>query len=328
MLDDFIIVKSAISAFNNAALWAPAFLWWSVLALPLFVIVYWCTDTIMGRIGWDKNNIVRNCCVWVAGLICAWAVLFGGNYGVLRDSLSVLPMMMATILFLTSLFVSSHLREYSLQCSGKWRWFLLAVIIIAVGMSDTHAWWGPLLQIGALGLGVTLGRVTHGQMRPFSGLVLIMMMTVIAILMQPEFFRFGQLGNLTAVHLLSMLGLGGACMTTIAIQNINPCGKMRHSVYVKLKWLMRVACALGVALFLFTEAVPVFIGTMIAVFLSVAMSVWHATSIDPNIAKKMFAIALMIFGAITVMPVITAIGVLYWANVDNTKIWAGTKPLL
>ena len=86
MLNDIIIVESAISAFNNAALWMPAFLWWSILALPLFVVVYWCADTIMTRIGWNKQNLVNSASMWVAGLTCVWAILFGGNYGVLRDS--------------------------------------------------------------------------------------------------------------------------------------------------------------------------------------------------------------------------------------------------
>ena len=184
------------------------------------------------------------------------------------------------------------------------------------------------MEIGELILGVMLGHLAHGAMRPFGGLVLIMMMVAIAILMQPEFFRFGQLGNLTAVHLLAMLVLGGACMMTIAVQNIKPRNKIRHSVYAKLKWLMRVVCALGIALFILTEAVPVFIGTMVAVFLSFALSVWHANKVNAVLGDKMFAIALMTFGAITVMPVITAIGILYWANADTVKIWAETKSLL
>ena len=91
---------------------------------------------------------------------------------------------------------------------------------------------------------------------------------------------------------------------------------------------MRVVCALGVALFILTEAVPVFIGTMIAVFLSIAMSVWHTDVVNPVLGDKYFAIALMMFGAITVMPVITTIGILYWVNTDNAKIWAETKQLL
>ena len=44
MLNDIIIVESAVSAFNNAALWMPAFLWWSLLALPLFVVIFLCAD--------------------------------------------------------------------------------------------------------------------------------------------------------------------------------------------------------------------------------------------------------------------------------------------
>ena len=91
---------------------------------------------------------------------------------------------------------------------------------------------------------------------------------------------------------------------------------------------MRVVCALGIALFILTEAVPGFIGTMVAVFLSFALSVWHANKVNAVLGDKMFAVALMIFGAITVMPVITAIGVLYWANTDTVKIWAETKLLL
>ncbi len=328
MLNDFIIVESAISAFNNAALWMPAFLWWTILALPLFVVVYGCADTIMARIGWGRENILKRAMPWVAGLTCAWVVMFGGNYGVLRDDLSVLPMMTATILFLTSLFVSSHLRARAVPKMNWWRWALVVMCAVAVGLSDTHAWWGALLQIGALVLGVLLGRAAHGAMRPFGGIIMIMMMVAIAILMQPEFFRFGQLGNLTAVHLLAMLALGGACMMTIATQNINPRGRIRHGIYIKLKWLMRVVCALGMALFILTEAVPVFIGTMVAIFLSVALSVWHADRVNVMLGDKMFALSLMIFGAITVMPVITAIGILYWANTASVKILAESKRLL
>ena len=40
MLNDITVVQSAVSAFNNAALLAPAFLWSALLATPLFVIVY------------------------------------------------------------------------------------------------------------------------------------------------------------------------------------------------------------------------------------------------------------------------------------------------
>ena len=37
MFESSMIVQSAISAFNNAALAAPAFLWWAILAVPVFM---------------------------------------------------------------------------------------------------------------------------------------------------------------------------------------------------------------------------------------------------------------------------------------------------
>ena len=40
MFDETLVVQSAISAFNNAALVAPTFFWVGVLALPLMALAY------------------------------------------------------------------------------------------------------------------------------------------------------------------------------------------------------------------------------------------------------------------------------------------------
>lgn len=328
MFEDTMIVQSAVSAFNNAALWAPAFMWWGILALPLFVVVALCGNAIMGRLGWNNENVQRNSALWTAGLTFAWVVLFGGNYDVLRDSLSVLPMVVATILFLTSLFVSSYLRDMPLPRFG-WRSVLgVVLLMLAVGCSDLHAWWGPLLQIGACAVGVILGRFAKADMRLGAGMVLIILMTTVAMLMQPEFFRFGQLGNLTAFHLLTVLALGGAAVGTIVVSNVNARGKIRNSAFVKLKWLMRVVCALGAALFILTEAVPVFVGTLAAVFVSFALSVWHGDKKSSALGDRLFAAMLMLFGLITVMPAISALGILCWINVQGNSFWADFKRLL
>ncbi len=328
MLDDTIIVQSAISAFNNAALWAPAFLWYAILALPVFVMVFLGGDAINSRLGWVRNNILDKVTVWIAGLTFGWIVLMGGNYGVLRDSLSVLPLMMAAIVFLTSLFVSSHMARGALRKLRPWGWLLGIFMIIMLVMSDMHVWWGPLLQVGALLLGWLLGYFAQGQMRPVSGCVLIMLTTVVAILMQPEFFRFGQLGNLTLMHLGAILLLGCVLMMAVAVMNIKPCGKIRAGVFVKLKWLMRVVCVLGAALFILTEAVPVFLGTLAAVFVSVAMSVWHAKDIDSVVGDKLFALGIVCFGVITVMPAISILGILYWVSMPSHKLLASVRALL
>ena len=328
MLNDIAVVQSAVSAFNNAALWAPAFLWSAILMLPLFVVVYWCGAQITERLGWTRTNILENVTVWTAGLTMVWVVLFGGNYDVLRDDLSVLPMVTAVIVFLTSLFVSSHLSRGALRKMPRWKWVVLILFMAMLALSDTHIWWGPLLQVGAFLLGGVLGCAAQGKMRPVAGIILIMQMVVVAMLMQPEFFRFGQLGNLTVVHLLTILALGIVSMAVVAIKNIPARGKISDNVYVKLKWLMRVGCALGGALFILTEAVPILLGTLGAVFVAFALSIWHQKSVSDVLADKLLAVALMMFGVITVMPVISALGILYWANVPNVKFWAESKRLL
>ncbi len=328
MFEDIMVVESAVSAFNNAALWAPAFMWLGLLALPLFVVVFMCGEYLVRRIGFTRENMQSRMAMWVALLILAWVIMFGGNYSVLRDGVSVLPMMNAAIVFLGALFVSSYLRDVTWN-GKKWqKWLLGACVLLAVGLSDVHTWWGPLLQIGAFCVGVVLGRVARGQMRPIAGTVLIILMTVIAILMQPEFYRFGQLGNLTAVHLVAILCLGVVATALAVIANVSACGKISRGIFFKAKWLMRVICALGGALFLLTEAVPIFLGTLVCVAGLFAMSVWHAQSVNGVLVDKLFAMLLMLFGIITVMPVITCLGILYWVNTPRINFWREIRALL
>ena len=55
MFDESLVVASAVSAFNNAAVVGPAFLWNAVLASPLFVAVY-----VFGRIPLASKNLRPN----------------------------------------------------------------------------------------------------------------------------------------------------------------------------------------------------------------------------------------------------------------------------
>lgn len=328
MFEDVVVVQSAVSAFNNAALVAPAFLWWAILALPLFIVSWLCGRDIVGRIGWGSDNLLMRVSVWTAGLTFLWVVLFGGNYAVLRDELSVLPMMNALLVFLGALFVSSYVSWRALP-GKKWvRWMGVVAVIVAVGLSDVHVWWGPILQIGAFLLGLALGQGSRMEMRPISGVALIVLMTVCAILMQPEFYRFGQLGNLTVAHLLAVLVVGIFAVLAVVGANVRTRSKMSRGIFIKLKWLMRVLCMLGVALFVLTEAVPVFLGTLGAIAVMAILSVWHAKEIDVRLADKLFAGMLVGFGVITVMPAVTVLGILYWVNTPRIDFWQNFKTLL
>ncbi len=327
MLDDIVVVQSAVSAFNNAALMAPAFLWCALLALPLFVVVWMLGRDIAMRIGFNDDNLLNRVSVWGAGLTFGWIVLFGGNYGVLRDGISVLPIMNAGIVFLTALFVSSHM--HGGLDMPRWKKILLLVAVGgAVAASDMHAWWGPLLQVSAFVLGIVLGWCASGKMRPVSGMVLIVLMIVCAMLVQPEFYRFGQLGNLTFWHLGAMLALGILAVACVVLANVNAQGRVNRMIYFKLKWLLRVVCALGAALFILTEAVPVFIGVLFAFLLMFAMSVWHADKINPAFLDKTFAGMLMAFGAVTVMPAVVGLGIVYWVNAPRVDFWREFRALL
>lgn len=328
MLNDMAIVQSAASAFNNAALVGPAFLWWAILMLPLYVAVYWYGCDFMTRIGWNRGNLLAKVSFWTVVFGGVWTVLFGGNYAVLRDDLSVLPMLTAVIVFLSSLFVSSHLRGVALPHMRWKQWLFVLAVLVMVGLSDTHAWWGSLLQISALLGGVLFGRFAGGAMRPMGGTVLIMMTIIIAVLMQPEFFRFGQLGNLTVFHLLAILLFGIVSVATVVVSNIRSKNKIQDSLFIKLKWLWRVACMLGGALFMLTEAVPVLLGTLIAFAVMFIMSVWHAKNINNVLGDKLFAVSLFLFGVICVMPVVSAMGILYWMNTSDCKLWQESKVLL
>lgn len=329
MFDESLIVQSAVSAFNNAALIAPAFFWWALLAVPLFALVYFCGGAFLQRIGWNKNNITVNVSLTTVIFTLAWIVLFGGNYAVLRDNVTVLPFMIAAIVFIGAMFIGSYWRKMNLpvlrEMPRKKRWGIIAcwaVLLLAIGLSDIHTWWGPILQIGAFIVGLLIGRIGRHEMRPVAGALLIMFAATIAILMQPEFFRFGQLGVLTPVHILFLILIAMATALTLALRNINPRGRIKAGMYSKLKWLARLMSILCMALFVLTESVPVFLGMTFMFFLLFALSVWHADSVSDDLAHAMFAITIGLFGIITTLPVLTAVGILYWITqpVDNA-VW-------
>ncbi len=335
MFESSMIVQSAISAFNNAALSAPAFFWWAVLALPLFVMVYFCGNDFAARIGWNSRNIKSRVTLSTVVLTLVWVVLFSGNYEVLRDNATVLPFMVAAIIFVASVFIGSNLKHFNLPrfrgASRAKKWTIIgvwALILIAVGMSDVHTWWGPILQIGAFVVGLCIGRWARNEMRPIAGTALVILATTVAILMQPEFFRFGQLGALTGLHLIFLIFISAVVAAIVALRNIEPTGLLRQSAFIKLKWLVRFVSLLCIGLFVLTESVPIFIGMTAMFFVLFAMSIKHVQKLPEKIDEKMFAVLLMAFGIITTMPVITAMGILYWINLPSADLWQQVKFLL
>lgn len=335
MFDDTMIVQSAVSAFNNAALSAPAFFWWAFLSIPLFGMVYFYGKNFVERFGWSVRNIKSKIPLTVVLFVFAWLILFGGNYGVLRDNVTILPFMIAAIVFVASIYVGSNFNQLNLpklrSATKKQKLRIISVWILffmVIGLSDFHAWWGPLLQMGAFAAGLLIGRKAKNEMRPLAGTSLIIFATTVAILMQPEFFRFGQLGSLSAIHLIFLIAIALVTAAVIALRNVKPKSFIRHSAFVKLKWLARFLSALCVALFVLTESVPIFLGMTVMLFVTFVLSIVHSEKIQEHLDEKLFAILLCLFGIITTMPVITALGIVYWTYLPNVNVWQQSKFLL
>ena len=327
MFEDTLIVQSAISAFNNAALVAPAFLWWGLLAIPLFVLIYYCGTSALARIGWNENNINSRVGLITVVLTLAWVVLFGGNYQVLRDSSTVLPFAVAATVFVSALFIGSWHKQIKVPAfrgATRLRKFEIVVawviVLLAIGLSDMRVWWGPLMLIGAFVGGLLIGRAIR-PVRPVPAVMIVIMIITTLLLMQPEFFRFGQLGALTPIHLMFLILMALVAAATVALRNVRPRGRIGHSAYVKLKWLARIIAVLCMALFVLTESVPVFLGMTVMFFIVCAMSVWHSYSVIAHAGDYAFALSLMLFGVLMTMPAITALGILRWVDLPRANPW-------
>ena len=326
MFDDAIIVQSAISAFNNAALVAPAFLWSALLTLPLYFLIWAFGGKIAEYLRWSRGNITMRAALWTVITTVGWIVLFGGNYGVLRDDTSTLPFMIAAIIFVSSIFVGSYTRD--IKYLRRENAVYIALAILALGVSDMHAWWGPFLQIGAAICGFVIGRRAHVEMPPVPGVILISGATVTAMLMQPEYFRFGQLGNLTWLHLLVVMTFGAVAAATVALRNIKSLNRIHDSAYVKIKWMIRFVVALGIALFIMTESVPVFIGTCAMAMGLFWLKVVHAKTVPEHLADRLLMLGIFWFGLITVMPVVSCLAILGWISIPSGDFKQEIRALL
>ncbi len=335
MFDETLVVQSAVSAFNNAALVAPSFFWLGVLWAPLMVLAYFYGGDFMRRIGWQASDLHRNAAVMTVVVTLMWLVMGGWNYGVLRDTGSLLPYCIAAVVFACSMLIGVASRGVKPPRwrGASWRSRLAIVAAVAVamfliGMSGAPTWWGAALQIAAVACGIVLGRRWRRADAPNAICGFVIFAVTAIMLMQPEFFRFGQLGRLSVVHMGALLAVAAAVAAAAALRNVRPAGRIHRSAYVKLKWMLRFVAALGIVLFLLTESVPVFLGTAAVLFVMFAMSVWHATDVPADLWVRFGALALGVFGLITTLPVISALGVMVWAASDNGGRLADAKFLL
>lgn len=343
MFDSSLIVQSAISSFNNVAISAPSFFWYAVFMLPLFYVAHIFGANIMSQMNLpmlnDSKKRLSGFSFIIQISILLWLILMPGNYDVLRDDITILPFIIAGLIFVMTASITSKLLEINpkiptfLQKIKQNRYLSVASFILLsglIGLTGFHSWWGILLQSVAFMSGAIFGRysgIKNNLSIKFITTIIFVLTT--AILMQPEFFRFGQLGNLTLVHILFVFMTGIVAIGIFTLGYIKSHGKFRDSFFKKIKWLFRLILLISVLLFFLTESVLIFLGLSVVLFLSFAISVWHQSeSIPENAHKKLWAVLLILFGVITVLPVITIIGILYWNTLPKIKMFDKLKFLL
>lgn len=332
MFNEISIVSTAINSFNNAALVAPYFLAIALLTLPLFLIVYLYGRDIMGKINLTGRDIDTKTGFWSIGIFALWLLIFGGNYAVIRDGISLLNIMIAFVLFVSVVFISNRLVAFNYVSklkNKKVKFFVSLSLVLLAVFSAYPNLYGILLQLSALFCGMIIGSRMKTKLSDAFYVPCILCFASILMLMQPEYFRFGQLGNLTIIHLCGILITGFFAITALVTRYVHPRARIYNSAYVKLKWLMRILGLLVLVLFGLTESVPVFLGLIAVVGLMEILSVWHAKELpDNDIWKKSLAMTLICFGTISVLPIITCFGILYLVNSGKKISFGDFKFLL
>jgi hypothetical protein len=324
MFNDLSIVSTAVSSFNNAALYNPLFFALGLLMLPLYFIVYIYGNDFIAKIGWKKNEIENKTAFFTSLFLTLWLLIFGGNYAVIRDGISLLPLMISAVLFVLFVLImqKSLQQKYIEKISDKkTRWFVLGGLLLLAAFSAEHTWYGILLQVSAVLCGLMVGcRIKKDIVLVPTISVILGLMTML-ILMQPEYFRFGQLGNLTFVHMASILFVGFCSLNVLIPRYVDSKSKIRESAYIKLKWLFRILSILALLLFLSTESVPVFIGLMFVVSVLEMLNIYHSKSNFKSVSKKAWSLLLIGFGIITICPVISSLGIIYaLSETDGLKL--------
>jgi len=320
MFDNLLVASTAISSFNNAALLNPFFFAVAVLLLPLFVMVYLYGRDFVSRFGWNNQNAESKTAFWSAAVLGLFIILFGGNYAVIRGGISLLPLVLAVILFLLMIIVSNNfvrLKYIEKIHDRKSKWLVFIALLLGVAFSGLMTWWGILLQLSAVICGTIIGCRLRKDISWVGLITLVYGMMIVAVLMQPEFFRFGQLGHLTLIHLIGLVLGGFFVVTTFVSKYVKARNKMRQSVFVKLKWLFRIVSILALILFISTESVPVFLGLLISLACLETLNIYHAKKIQDILYKQSWAVMMIVCGILIVCPVISALGIVYLSFLSN-----------
>ena len=323
MFGDMSVVSTAISSFNNAALYSPYFFVVALFSIPVYILEFMYGRDFIDKFRWSHQDVKSHAGFLSVACLVLWLLIFGGNYAVIRDGISCLPVMISLVLFLSFIFLIRMIKNFGYMDriqDKRWRWFIFLSLFVLAGFSAVPTWWGILLQISAVLCGIIVGDRWNVNVSDVSFSTFIFTVVTILILMQPEYFRFGQLGNLTFIHIVTLLLCGFFGITVLVTKYTNARSKIYESAYIKLKWLCRILLLLFFVLFVSTESVPVFFALVGTCGVSEMLFIYHNNRNLKNIAGISWALLMITFGIMIICPVITMLGIIYllFCNVDKS----------
>ncbi len=318
MFDPTLVVQSAISSFNNIALHSPDFFWSTLLCLPIFAVFWIFAPEITTRFLPDSKKRLKTIATWSIAFIAIW-LLSHESFNALRDGISLgISALTAACVFVLSLFAGWHVPSFSNLVNIKEKWRkkadIVAPIIAAalIGLCAWGTWQTILVQFIATLFGFYAGRLmvyrNRHKMGSESLVILLMGLLLFGLVMQPEFFRFGQLGHLTIIHTLSLIFTLVTIIVSIMMRSVRPTGWLKKSHYKKLMWLMRAGIILALVLFLMTENALAFAVLGMGIFVQSFIVIRHRAPSDSNLLKNwsedLWILSLGLFGLLTTMPTI------------------------
>lgn len=342
MFDPTLVVQSAISSFNNIALRSPDFFWSALLCLPVFVVFWVFAPQISARFLPDSKKRLKTIATWGIAFIAVW--LFSHeSFNALRDGVSLgISALTAVCVFVLALFAGWKIPPISnfVKIKEKWRNkidIVTPVIIAAlVGFCAWGTWQTILVQFIAALFGFYSGRLmiwrNRRQMDSYWMVIGLIAILTFGLVMQPEFFRFGQLGHLTILHIFFLTAALVASTSCIMMRLVRPTGWLRKSWYTRLMWLARSFCILIFVLFVLTESALAFAALAAFAIAQEFIAIRHRPETDANTLKNasedMWILSLGLFGLLTAMPAMVCAAIILVRGKTKFDAKGGIKTLL
>ena len=316
MIDPSLIVQSAANSFNNAALSAPDFFWAALLCAPIFVIA-WMLAKPIAQIAMPENKYANWRVATLSLVLIPLWVLSRENFYVLRESFSWVSVLCCAVLFLSAMFFAKIELPRAVRRAQK---LGAGLIVAATFLCALPDWRVGLAQVLAVVSGYLIGRNMNKKFSPKILASLAMLACTFGMLMQPEFFRFGQLDNLSVIHMLFLI----AQMMIVAgyfAMFVKPRGWNVGGHYLKLKTVMRLCAFLTLAMFIITESEIMFAAFFVMELLSVALSVRNMpvdTDMKP-VRDDFWIFSIFGFGILSGLHALTAAAIVMFAAYNRGR---------